>query len=74
MAVDKKGNFKRLAVSRVNKILDGIGLLRNLSNTSYYEYTMDEVDAMFQAIQEELEEQRRRFDKKEQRKKRRFRL
>lgn len=30
---------------------------------------MDEVDAMFQAIQEELEEQRRRFDKKEQRKK-----
>nr|WP_288698195.1 hypothetical protein [uncultured Allisonella sp.] len=74
MAVDKKGNFKRLAVSRVNKILDGIGLLGNLSNTSYYEYTMDEVDAMFQAIQEELEEQRRRFDKKEQRKKRRFRL
>lgn len=69
MAVDKKGNFKRLAVSRVNKILDGIGLLGNLSNTSYYEYTMDEVDAMFQAIQEELEEQRRRFDKKEQRKK-----
>lgn len=69
MAVDKKGNFKRLAVSRVNKILDGIGLLENLSNTSYYEYTMDEVDAMFQAIQEELEEQRRRFDKKEQRKK-----
>ena len=74
MAVDKKGNFKRLAVSRVNKILDGLGLLGNLSNTSYYEYTMDEVDAMFQAIQEELEEQRRRFDKKEQRKKRRFRL
>lgn len=74
MAVDKKGNFKRLAVSRVNKILDGIGLLGNLSNTSYYEYTMDEVDAMFQAIQEEMEEQRRRFDKKEQRKKRRFRL
>ena len=74
MAVDKKGNFKRLAVSRVNKILDGIGLLGNLSNTSYYEYTMDEVDTMFQAIQEELEEQRRRFDKKEQRKKRRFRL
>lgn len=74
MAVDKKGNFKRLAVSRVNKILDGIGLLGNLSNTSYYEYTMDEVDAMFQAIQEELEEQRIRFDKKEQRKKRRFRL
>lgn len=74
MAVDKKDNFKRLAVSRVNKILDGIGLLGNLSNTSYYEYTMDEVDAMFQAIQEELEEQRRRFDKKEQRKKRRFRL
>ena len=45
----------------------GIFQIRPIMNTLW-------IDAMFQAIQEELEEQRRRFDKKEQRKKRRFRL
>lgn len=61
MAVDKKANFIRVAEARTNKIIDSIALLGNLSNTSYYEYTSDQIDAMFSAIQEELDNQRKRF-------------
>ena len=61
MAVDKKANFIRIAEARTNKIIESIALLGNLSNTSYYEYTPDQIEAMFSAIQEELNNQKRRF-------------
>ena len=60
MAVDKKANFIRIAEARTNKIIESIALLGNLSNTSYYEYTPDQIEAMFSAIQEELDNQKRR--------------
>ena len=58
MAVDKKANFIRIAEARTNKIIESITLLGNLSNTSYYEYTPDQIEAMFSAIQEELDNQK----------------
>lgn len=61
MAVDKKANFIRIAEARTNKIIESIALLGNLSNSSYYEYSPDQIDAMFSAIQEELDNQRKRF-------------
>ena len=61
MAVDKKANFIRIAEARTNKIIESIALLGNLSNTSYYEYTPDQIEAMFSAIQEELDNQKKRF-------------
>ncbi len=61
MAVDKKANFVRIAEARTNKIIESIALLGNLSNSSYYEYSPDQIDAMFSAIQEELDNQRKRF-------------
>ena len=61
MTVDKKGNFIRIAESRTNKIIESITLLGNLSNSSYYEYTPDQVEAIFSAIQEELDAQKKRF-------------
>ena len=57
MAVDKKANFIRIAEARTNKIIESITLLGNLSNTSYYEYTPDQIEA----IQEELDTQKKRF-------------
>ena len=71
--VDKKGNFKRIAEARTSKLLDALVLLGNLSNKSYYEYSQEQVDAMFDAIQEELDNQRKRFSEEEH-KKRKFRL
>ena len=61
MDVDKKANFIRIAEARTNKIIESITLLGNLSNTSYYEYTPDQIEAMFSAIQEELDTQKKRF-------------
>lgn len=71
--IDKQENFKRLAEARTNKIINSIVLLGNLSNTSYYEYTTQQVESIFTAIQEELETQKRRFVEKEAKKKK-FRL
>ena len=73
MAVDKKSNFIRIAEARTNKIIESIALLGNLSNTSYYEYTPEQIDAMFSAIQEELDSQKKRFADSEPKKKK-FRL
>lgn len=72
MDADKKARFKRLAEARTGKIIDSIALLGNLSNTSHYEYTQEQVDAMFSAIQQELDEQRQKFANKTSKKK--FRL
>ena len=65
MGTDKKANFIRLAESRTNKVIDGIRLLGNLSNTSYYEYTPDQIEAIFNAIEEELALQKERFNRAE---------
>lgn len=62
MSTDRKDNFIRIAESRTNKLIDSITLLGNLSNRSYYDYTPEQVEAMFDAIQEELERQKERFN------------
>lgn len=65
----KQENFKRIADNRVNKIVDLISKLHNLSNTSFYEYTDEQINEMFNLIQNELDKQRQLFDndkKKEQ--------
>ena len=50
----KSEKFKRIAENRTNRIIDQIRVLGNLSNTSNYEFTMDEVDQIFKSIQAEL--------------------
>ncbi len=72
MSTVKEENFKRLAESRTNKIIDMLRLLGNLSNTSNYTYSEEQVEAIFNAIEEELNEQKKRFVTKQERKK--FRL
>lgn len=71
---NKKENFKRIAENRTNKIIDMISLLGNLSNSSFYEYTDEQINAIFDAIQEELDKQRSKFTKQKEGKKRRFEL
>jgi len=71
---NKRANFKRIAENRTNKIIDQISLLGNLSNSSYYEYTDDQIEAIFDAIQEELDKQRAKFIKTKDGKKKKFEL
>ena len=62
MSKQKEENFIRLAENRTNKVLDMIRLLGNLSNTSNYSYTQDQVDKIFGAIEKELAIAKRKFD------------
>ena len=60
----KSLNFKRLAIARTNRIIKQLQLLRNLSNTSAYSYTEDEIKSVIAAIELELNDVKRTFDKK----------
>lgn len=71
---NKREKFVRLAETRTNKILDMLQLLGNCSNTSVYEYTQKDVDKIFTAIQTQLNETRKRFNKQESPKGQRFTL
>jgi len=71
---NKKENFKRIATNRTNKIIDMIRSLGNLTNTSFYEYTDEQIAAIFDAIETELEEQKKLFADKKTKKGRRFEL
>ena len=65
----KRENFKRIAENRTNKIIELILKLQNLMNPSFYEYTEEEIDSIFNAIQEELDKQKEAFKKNINRKK-----
>lgn len=65
----KRDNFKRIAENRTNKIIELISKLQNLMNPSFYEYTEDEIDSIFNAIQDELDKQKESFKKNMNRKK-----
>ena len=62
MAKHKRENFIRLAENRTNKILEMVRLLGNLSNTSNYTYTKEDVNKIFNAIEKELAETKKKFD------------
>jgi hypothetical protein len=53
--------FRRLAESRVKRALNDIRLIGNLSNRNNYDYTSEEVDKIFRALDSELKQVRARF-------------
>jgi hypothetical protein len=59
--------FKRLATLRVNAVLQKLEILGNCSNRNYYEYTEDDVNVIFNAIDKKVKEIKLlfRFPKKE---------
>ena len=69
---NKKDNFKRIAEKRTNKIIESISKLQNLTNTYFYEYTDEQVEAIFEAIQEELDNQKKIFEENKKKGKKRF--
>lgn len=71
---NKKDNFKRIAEKRANKIIESISKLQNLTNTSFYEYTDEQIEAIFDAIQKELDNQKKIFEDDMKKEKKRFEL
>ena len=70
----KRTKFVRLAEARTNKIIDMLQLLGNCSNTSTYDYTQQDVDKIFTAIETELREAKKKFNKIDSKKTSRFSL
>ena len=60
-AEDKNKNFKKLANIRVNRAIDAMRLIGNLSNKQNYEYTDAEVQAIINALEAELKEAKNKF-------------
>jgi hypothetical protein len=67
----KRDTFRRLAEKRTNAVIERLRVLGNLSNPHAYEYTEDDVRAMFSAIEREVRVTKLKF---EDRRKREFRL
>ena len=70
----KRERFVRLAEARTNKIIDMLKLLGNCSNSSAYDYTQQDVDKIFSAIEAEVREAKRKYTKSETRKSTKFTL
>lgn len=62
MAETKRQKFQRLAEARTNRIIEQLDVLGNLSNTSNYEYTQEEVQKIFQSIEKAVRKVKRQFD------------
>lgn len=61
MARDREA-FVRLANARVNKALESIRLIGNLSNRSNYSYTEEDADRIINALRTAVTDCKRRFD------------
>lgn len=70
----KREKFVRLAEARTNKIIDMLQLLGNCSNSSAYDYTQQDVEKIFSAIEQEIRESKKKFNKIESKKSSRFTL
>lgn len=57
----KKENFKRLAESRTEKAIDEIRKIGNLANTNNYSYTKEQVEKIFNALNEAIEDTKKKY-------------
>ena len=57
----KNDKFIRLAENRVNKVIEGLRLISNLSNRSNYSYSSQEVNKIFEAIDTDVKVMKIKF-------------
>jgi hypothetical protein len=58
---DKRKKFVELAEARVKRAMNDIRLIGNLSNKSAYEFSEEDVKAIFNALRKEMDTARSRF-------------
>lgn len=58
----KRERFIKIAENRTNKILETLRLLSNCSNKQNYEYTKEDVDQIFNAIDREFKKTKAAFE------------
>jgi hypothetical protein len=59
----REERFKLVASRRVQEILNKMRLLRNCANTSNYEYSQEQIEKIFKAIDEEWKNVKLEFNK-----------
>lgn len=64
MNEEKRQKFIEFAGKRVNNVLHDIQILEPMARSNSYDFTRQDVDEMFSAMQEALETTRAEFDKK----------
>lgn len=57
----KRENFIRLAESRVNRAIESLRIIGNLSNRSNYEYDEEDVKKIINTLQDELTSLKNQF-------------
>jgi len=57
----KAEKFIRLGEYRMNKAIDAIGRIENLANKSAYDYTPEQVEAMFSVLESKVAEIKAKF-------------
>lgn len=60
----KEEKFKRISKDRVNKVVKSIETLENLANTNQYDYTEEQVNKMFNFIENALTKAKESFQNK----------
>lgn len=56
-----RDRFKRLAAYRTNTILERLRVLGNCANRQVYEYTKEDIDKIFLAIEKAVKETKAKF-------------
>lgn len=74
MSETRRDKFVRLATSRVNKALKDLQLIGNLSNRSNYDYSEEDVDKIFRALNAEIKACKARFESEERSQEPQFKL
>lgn len=67
MSETKREAFRRLAERRTNAVLERVRVLGNLSNPYAYEYSDDDIKAIFAAIDNELKLTKLKFQSQRRR-------
>ncbi len=61
---EKQARFKKVVTRRVDSILKTLDLLSNCSNIHNYEYTREEVDKIFKALNSKVNNVKSQFNSK----------
>ena len=60
-SMEKKERFKRLANYRTNEILKRLKVLGNCANRGVYDYNREDIDKIFNAINQKVKETKAQF-------------
>lgn len=60
---EQSKRFKRLASSRTNEVLDKLRILGNCADRRTYDYTDEDIDKIFKAIDEQVKIVKAKFKK-----------